>query len=321
MEYRKLIDILNKEETTLTSFSATEILKIAQRMRLTNSVYTILREHYAIPLSQLASFKPVLKENRDRAIRKLFLSIKINELFQQYNIPVIHLKGLPLSQKLFGDPLIRQSCDIDLFISPQDIEQADEIFFENGIIRDKYSFLHDVNKLKKHRVLKDVSYVAEKYGIKIELHWRLFRWKDKFNQPFEFYWNNKVPVFMGGKNIFYTLSPIDEYLYVAVHGANHGFESLHWLYDFASYSTLLSQDDRRRVGERVDSLSIQTEYQMATYCAERIFPNVFTESGNAGLLPNVLTKKALIFLIYHSKSKYRSKRRILRMVANKFYYI
>lgn len=80
-------------------------------------------------------------------------------------------------------------------------------------------------------------------------------------------------------------------------------------------------DDRRRVVELVDSLSIQTEYQMATYCAERIFPNVFTESGNAGLLPNSLTRKALISLIYHSKSSYRSKRRMLRMVANKFYYI
>ncbi|HAT8700787.1 nucleotidyltransferase domain-containing protein [Legionella pneumophila] len=321
MEYGKLIDILNTNETALTSFSAPEILKTAQRMRLTNSVYTILREHYGIPASQLANFKLVLKENRDRAIRKLFLSIKINELFHQYNIPVIHLKGLPLSQKLFGDPLLRQSCDIDLYISPQHLEQADEVFFENGIIRDKYNFLHDVNKLKKHRVLKDVSYVAEKYGIKIELHWRLFRWKDKFNQPFEFYWNNKVPVFMGGKNVFYTLSPIDEYLYVAVHDANHGFESLHWLYDFASYSTLLSQDDRRRVVELVESLSIQTEYQMATYCAERIFPSVFTESSIAGLLPNSLTRKALISLIYHSKSTYRSKRRILRMMANKFYYI
>ncbi|HAU1182207.1 TPA: nucleotidyltransferase family protein [Legionella pneumophila] len=321
MECGNLIDILNTEKAALASFSTHEILKIAQRMRLTNSVYTILRGHYGIPVSQLACFKPVIEQNRDRAIRKLFLSIKINELFQQYNIPVIHLKGLPLSQKLFGDPLIRQSCDIDLFISPQHLEQADEIFFENGIIRDKYSFLHDVNKLKKHRVLKDVSYVAEKYGIKIELHWRLFRWKNKFNQPFEFYWNNKVPLLVGDKNLFYTLSPIDEYLYLAVHGANHGFESLHWLYDFARYSTLLSMDERKRVGELVDSLSIQTEYQMATYCAERIFPNVFTESGNAGLLPNFLTRKALISLIYHSKSSYRSKRRMLRMVANKFYYI
>ncbi|CAM3024841.1 TPA: nucleotidyltransferase family protein [Legionella pneumophila] len=321
MECGNLIDILNTEKTALASFSAPEILKIAQRMRLTNSVYSILRGHYGISVSQLACFKPVLEQNRDSAIRKLFLSIKINELFQQYNIPVIHLKGLPLSQKLFGDPLIRQSCDIDLFISPQHLEQADEIFLENGIIRDKYSFLHDVNKLKKHRVLKDVSYVAEKYGIRIELHWRLFRWKNKFNQPFEFYWNNKVPIFMGGKNLFYTLSPIDEYLYVAVHGANHGFESLHWLYDFARYSTLLSMDERRRVGELVDSLSIQTEYQMATYCAERIFPNVFIESSIAGLLPNSLTRKAMISLIYHSKSSYRSKRRMLRMVANKFYYI
>ncbi|MGX6640966.1 nucleotidyltransferase domain-containing protein [Legionella pneumophila] len=321
MECGNLIDILNIEKTALASFSTHEILKTAQRMRLTNAVYTILRGHYGIPVSQLACFKPVLEKNRDRAIRKLFLSIKINELFQQHNIPVIHLKGLPLSQKLFGDPLIRQSCDIDLFISPQHLEQADEIFFENGIIRDKYSFLHDVNKLKKHRVLKDVSYVAEKYGIRIELHWRLFRWKNKFNQPFELYWNNKVPILVGGENLFYTLSPIDEYLYVAVHGANHGFESLHWLYDFARYSTLLSMDERRRVGELVDSLSIQTEYQMATYCAERIFPNVFTESGNAGLLSTSLTRKALISLIYHSKSSYRSKRRMLRMVANKFYYI
>ncbi|HAT7073872.1 TPA: hypothetical protein JAN90_14130 [Legionella pneumophila] len=321
MECGNLIDILNTEKTVLASFSTPEILKIAQRMRLTNSVYSILRGHYGISASQLACFKPVLEQNRGSAIRKLFLSIKINELFQQYNIPVIHLKGLPLSQKLFGDPLIRQSCDIDLFISPQNLEQADEIFLENEIIRDKYSFLHDINKLKKHRVLKDVSYVAEKYGIRIELHWRLFRWKNKFNQPFEFYWNNKVPILVGGKNLFYTLSPIDEYLYVAVHGANHGFESLHWLYDFARYSTLLSIDERRRVGELVDSLSIQTEYQMATYCAERIFPNVFTESGNAGLLSNSLTRKALISLIYHSKSSYRSKRRMLRMMANKFYYI
>ncbi|ABQ57150.1 TPA: nucleotidyltransferase family protein [Legionella pneumophila] len=321
MKYDKLIDILNTEATALTPFSATETLKIAQRMRLTNSVYRILRGHHGMSPSQLSNFKPVLKENRHKAIKKLFLSIKINELFQQYNIPVIHLKGLPLSQKLFGDPLLRQSCDIDLFIPPQYVEQADEIFFENGIIRDKYRYLHDVNKLKKHRMLKDVSYVAEKYGIKIELHWRLFRWKDKFNQPFEFYWNNKVPLFIGGKNIFYTLCPIDEYLYLAVHGANHGFESLHWLYDFACYSTLLSQDERRRVGERIDSLSIQTEYQIATYCAERIFPTIYTESGNAGLLPNSLTRKALISLIYHSKITYRSKRRILRMMANKFYYI
>lgn len=83
MECGNLIDILNTEKTALASFSAPEILKIAQRMRLTNSVYTILREHYGIPAAQLANFKPVFYPSKS-------MSFFNNTIFQLFILKDCH---------------------------------------------------------------------------------------------------------------------------------------------------------------------------------------------------------------------------------------
>jgi hypothetical protein len=318
--YKQLVSILDKEPSAWTSFSPVDMVRTAHRVRLANVVYRIFRSQGHLDLLWQEVFKPVVDESRDQAIRRMFISIKINDLFQKAGIPIIHLKGLPLSQKLFGCPLVRDSCDIDLYVSPQYLAQADSLLLENGIIRQKYSNISDIESIRDRRLAKDIPYLSEKYNVKIELHWRLFRWKNKFNKPFEYYWQNKEIIFINNHK-FYTLSPLDEYVYIGVHGANHGFECLHWLYDFVCYSNLLNPDHIEKIEEKVKDLHIQREYRMATYCAERIFPKLFALNHTPCLTQRDFMKQVLIFFLYHSERKYRFKRKVLHMLSNYFAFI
>ncbi len=48
------------------------------------------------------------------------------------DIPCLVLKGLPLSQCLYGHPLARSARDIDLLVSSRTFQAAERVLVENG---------------------------------------------------------------------------------------------------------------------------------------------------------------------------------------------
>jgi len=150
------------------------------------SLITMARHHKVFPHVYCA----IKKSNRfsDKLINKLHPSYKANthlmlnftadlvrlaELFDENGIRHISIKGPILARDLFGSVTKRQSSDLDVWISPKDVERADSVMAEHGYKRIMPNI--DLSpKQRRHffRWCYNQVYRSPK-GVTIEIHWRL----------------------------------------------------------------------------------------------------------------------------------------------------
>lgn len=58
------------------------------------------------------------RRSRLDALLRLAETQRLADAFQRAGVPVVQLKGAPLSERLYGDALLRHSMDIDVLASP-----------------------------------------------------------------------------------------------------------------------------------------------------------------------------------------------------------
>lgn len=186
---------------------------------------------------------------RDQAVRSLYLLGELSWLTRTFTAEGLrHLafKGPTLSYLAYGDPGLRAMCDLDVLIAQEDIEPAEALLAGRG-----YRAAERATPGAMHR---NWAYHAKYEGPgpgSVELHWRLLprdlsnRWPDRSPLP------HAVLLDLGGVTVP-TLAPDDLALYLAIHGAKHGWERLEWLLSFAA------------LGGRLDSWSGIVERASAT---------------------------------------------------------
>src|SRR5580698_6945066 len=89
----------------------------------------------AAPPSAMATLKAAATENALSVFRYLTETRRLCDLLEQGGVPVRVLKGVPLSQRVYGDPSVRDVGDIDLLIPPGMDETADRILLADGFRR------------------------------------------------------------------------------------------------------------------------------------------------------------------------------------------
>jgi hypothetical protein len=89
----------------------------------------------AAPASAMATLKAAATENALSVFRYLTKTRHFCDLLERAGIPVRVLKGVPLSQRVYGDPSLRDVGDIDLLIPPGMEETADHILLAATIPR------------------------------------------------------------------------------------------------------------------------------------------------------------------------------------------
>lgn len=121
---------------------------------------------------KLAARREVVKSHADV---QAVLTSNILERLEAGGIPVVPLKGIVLSRRLYDDDAARESTDIDVLVAPEDLSRAaaiavDELFYsfpvdalaKNGLPLLHYSMLHPAG------------------WPSLELHWR-FHWYEEFS--------------------------------------------------------------------------------------------------------------------------------------------
>lgn len=166
---------------------------------------------------------------RNNTIRMLHLSgetERIVHLFRERGIRALVLKGPPLSLDLYGDLSTRPSGDIDLLVQIADMEEAERLLHRFGYIKDDYirTVLGDW-KWRHHHY----TFFHPAAGTKVELHWRLNPWPAR-EPPFHVLWERCRTMTIGGRPI-HLLGWEDTFLFLASHGARHGWSRLRWLAD------------------------------------------------------------------------------------------
>lgn len=190
-----------------------------------------------------------------QALRSLTELRRVVQELQSNAIAVRVLKGLPLSQSVFGDLSQRSPGDIDLLIDEASILQTDRVLRGLG-----YRGLFPIDRLSPKRLAfygshwKDVVYHNPATGFEVDLHWRCFR-------------NREMPgaglcavrgeegVSFGGFRV--DVPPrAENLLYLCVHGTLDG-----WLY-FKALVDVAAQV-RDMTGPELDSLAaLAGEYRV-----------------------------------------------------------
>ena len=102
-------------------------------------------------------------------------SLRLQRLFDDANLPVLFIKGAALAVLAFGNLGLRSSQDIDLLVTYETLPAATALVLRAGYRRfDPSSDISDAQLRQLMPLRKDLGFVHEVTGLRIELHWRLF---------------------------------------------------------------------------------------------------------------------------------------------------
>jgi hypothetical protein len=240
--------------------------------RVTPLVYRALSPAAAdVPATILAALKAAAAENALRAFRYLTETRRLCDLLQQAGVSVRVLKGVPLSQRIFSDPGVRDVGDIDLLIAPGTEETADCILLGDGFRRnDPEARLTPRRRRSWRRHGKDYTYRSDRDDFEIDLHWRLFR-------------NPRMPgnaladtdaasqeQVHFGETVLAVL-PLDRsFLYLCVHGALDGWFRFKSLTDIAALWGSFTAEQRSALADRAREYGILPEMAAALKLAQEL---------------------------------------------------
>jgi hypothetical protein len=176
------------------------------------------------------------------------------------------LKGVPLSQLLYGNPNIRHVGDIDLLTHPVRLFEQVEILAKAG-----YTRINPPCKLTPHRLesytsyWKDFTFASSGGEYELDLHWRLFN--NRFhaaNRILERGSYITVSTFGCEMRVF---SPIDQFIYIAAHGISDAWTYLKSLADIAAFLNILTPAELDQALLRATELGLLSQISAAIHLA------------------------------------------------------
>ena len=191
------------------------------------------------------------------ALRNQLFSEKLAGLLRVLSdagISVIPLKGVALAESLYGDPAARVCSDLDLLVPPAHLHRAIEVILSAG-----YTDVYQDAFFRKLALRYGRHYAFQRvhagHPIVIELHWQLMQHSSRSSDAVTDLWAEARPTYSSGAP-GYAFSPEWEFLYLAVHAADHGWQGLKWLVDL--HQLCLSRPpDWRRLAEKAKQFELE----------------------------------------------------------------
>lgn len=248
---------LNQPVTTdLSSCDWDSLRTFTVKNNLATLVHLGMQQHFPPEYRQqpkMIEIRLLSKMNRIQSQERVHALLQIAETFQQADIPMLSFKGPVLADELYGDPTLRNSCDLDILVAEETLPLACRCLQALGY--EAQPSLWD--KTPKRRALRQrrdqqMHRVFRKDGVMVELHWRIGY---RFAVPFAALWDTRRSVSLMDQPID-TLNDSENLCYLITHGAGHGFRQLRWLLEIYTLlertqfqlSELYAQMHRRGVG-------------------------------------------------------------------------
>ena len=182
---------------------------------------------------------------------------ELTNIFNSNNICHVYFKGSVLS-KLYDDPSVRTRGDIDLYVSPNDIDKARKLLEDNGF--------------KVDTLTEDCMhhYGYNKNGIEVELHFNMLdpdcdkSWIKLFESPFDLSDNIS--------NSLYEYKPTYHLLYCIMHFAHHlrHGAGIRYMLDFY-YMFKKTNIDFELLHELISKCNLNTLYSNIINALRQIF--------------------------------------------------
>src|SRR5262249_23760549 len=151
---------------------------------------------------------------------------------------------------LYGDASLRSSSDLDILVSPRDLEAVSAMlvslgYGSNDSPTGRYDRLHTHNIFFYHRELPPV-----------ELHFHLLVTFGT-TLPADTFLSRSFPYQTREGPVCHVLSAEDEVFYLCLHAAHHEFARFSWLYDIRTLLRMHPALDWGAVRSRAVSLEVR----------------------------------------------------------------
>ncbi len=226
-----------------------------------------------VPDAVLADLETHSRQRSMHMIRLVGHLKTVLTCLQAAGIPVIVLKGPILGQRLFGNMALRPSNDLDLLVREEDRDRTYALLQEQlGFDTD----FHDLSRLsdkQRRHFLKhshELSLGHSAWSLVLDLHWRTSRFELKqFSEWDMLYQRADRLTFAGVETVYFRDD--DLLVYLAAHGARHGWLRLFWLNDLAALMRGGSVCDWARVLATADDHRQRRPLLMGLYLAGLLF--------------------------------------------------
>jgi hypothetical protein len=185
----------------------------------------------AVPEPILAGLQRIAARTARRSLVQATALAELSRRFAEAGLPMLALKGVPLSLQLYGDLGLRSARDIDIIVDSANADAAETLLTKAGHSPVGGTFSGHQKQLYR-RWFKEVKYTHPAHGL-VELHHRLSDLPELMPWDFSTLWREHeevpvrgVPVAVPGRRHLA--------LYLCAHGAEHAWERLRWLTDIAA---------------------------------------------------------------------------------------
>ncbi len=184
--------------------------------------------------------------------KRLLLSV-LDVLAARGVTPIV-LKGYGLATRLYDSPLVRPSTDVDILVLPSDLPLVHAALGSIGLTYRPDASLGDVLEEHHHQAFSGPA------GL-VEVHFRLFAGFGMATYDDHAVQSRAWPAQLDRRAVRY-LSAEDEFLYLAVHAANHAFLRASWLVDLQRFAAK-SAPQWNRVAELAKQVGFTVPYAAA----------------------------------------------------------
>jgi len=177
--------------------------------------------------------KAVLERFRQHHLLKtLTLAGELHRLassLSDRSIPFVAFKGPTLALALYGDLAGREYNDVDVIVSPRQVDEAEDVIVSMG-----YASRQGDRRFRKTFLAPQQQYAFTRPddGAAIDLHWDFSGTHVPFPLAPAEIWDDPLVLSVGGRDVP-TLSAPDLALMLAGHGTKEGWTMLKWVSDFA----------------------------------------------------------------------------------------
>jgi hypothetical protein len=208
--------------------------------------------------------------NAMTALRVMGEFRRLKDRFAEIGIEVSTLKGVPLSQTLYGNPNTRHVGDLDLLTIPERLPEQIAVLQELG-----YERVYPKCKLTPRRLSyyiafrKDFTFRNRDSGFDLDLHWRLFDNRlHAANHIFSGPLPSSVEIYGISTGQFDFQ---DQFLYVAAHGVSDAWMYLKSLADVSAFLRVMSASELDGALGRATELGILAHVSAAIHGANEWF--------------------------------------------------
>ncbi|MGI4826886.1 MAG: nucleotidyltransferase domain-containing protein [Janthinobacterium lividum] len=221
-----------------------------------------------VPTKMRALLQQQSMTNAFRAFRWMREVARLSDAFAKAGYLVAVLKGVPLSEQLYGSAHARHVGDIDLLIAPQSIPSTVlaqiELFRSLGYTRINPAVELTPRRMHSYaRFWKDITFQNTKDDFDLDLHWRLFNHRmhpaNRLLKDARFFPQTSL-----GCTVL-TLPPEDQFLHVAAHGVSDAWIYLKSLADVAGFLALLTPAQLESALRRAQDLGLLKQVSAAIH--------------------------------------------------------